>query len=129
MTDARDEIPEVRGCAQLRVVSRLGSFVVHRGLRAGAVLKPESWAQVYTPVVLTDGKSHPYGFGWRLDEVQGQKVHRHGGSWQGFKSDVARYLGSDLTVIVFANLAQAKSERVTDAVAALVEPALATKAE
>ncbi len=110
-------------------LSLLDMVAWDRGLRAGAVLKPESWAQVYTPVVLTDGKSHPYGFGWRLDEVQGQKVHRHGGSWQGFKSDVARYLGSDLTVIVFANLAQAKSERVTDAVAALVEPALATKAE
>ena len=107
-------------------LSLLDMVAWDRGLRVGAVLKPESWAQVYTPVTLTSGKTHPYGFGWRLDEVKGQKVRRHGGSWQGFKSDIARYLGSDLTVIVFANLAQAQPERVTDAVAALVEPALAT---
>lgn len=35
MTDAREQIPEVRACANLRVVSRLGSFVVHRGERNG----------------------------------------------------------------------------------------------
>jgi CubicO group peptidase (beta-lactamase class C family) len=109
-------------------LSLLDMVAWDRGLRAGAVLKAESWAQVYSPMALTNGKSHPYGFGWRLDEVKGQQVRRHGGSWQGFKSDIARYLDSDLTVIVFANLAQAQPERVTDAVAGLVEPALASAA-
>src|SRR4030095_10549336 len=33
-----------------------------RGLRAGAILKPESWAQVYTPVRLASGETYPYGF-------------------------------------------------------------------
>jgi hypothetical protein len=96
-----------------------------RGLRAGAVLKPESWNEVYAPVALTSGKTYPYGFGWKLDEVAGQKVRRHGGSWQGFKSDIARFLGSDLTVIVLANLAQARPERFTDALAGAVDPTLA----
>ena len=100
-----------------------------RGLRAKAVLSAASWNATFSPVQLNSGRRHPYGFGWAVDWVKGYNRYQHGGSWQGFKSDVARYLGSDLTVIVFANLAQAKSERVTDAVAALVEPALATKAE
>jgi hypothetical protein len=35
VSDARGELPEVRACADLRVVSRLGSFVLHRGVREG----------------------------------------------------------------------------------------------
>ena len=63
--------------------------------------------QVYTPVRLNSGKTYPYGFGWDVSETAGQQVHRHGGAWQGFKSGIARFLGSDLTVVVLANLAQA----------------------
>jgi CubicO group peptidase (beta-lactamase class C family) len=96
-----------------------------RGLRKRAVLRPESWRQVFTPVTLTSGGTHPYGFGWRLYQAAGRRVERHGGSWQGFKAEIARFLGSDLTVVVFANLAEAKPEIVADGLAALVDPALA----
>ena len=99
-----------------------------RGLRARAVLKPESWDQALTPATLRDGTRTQYGFGWRLFEVAGQKVERHAGAWQGFKTEIARFLGSDLTVIVLCNLAQAEPARFTDALAALVDPALAKPA-
>ena len=96
-----------------------------RGLRSGAVLKPASWAEVYAPVRLNSGKTYPYGFGWDVTETGGQKVHRHGGAWQGFKSEIARFLGSDLTIVVLANLAEADPERFTDGIAAILEPSLA----
>jgi hypothetical protein len=89
------------------------------------VLKPASWKEVYTPVRLNSGRTYPYGFGWDVEETAGQKVHRHGGAWQGFKSEIARFLGSDLTVVVLANLAQADPERFTDGIAGLLEPRLA----
>jgi CubicO group peptidase (beta-lactamase class C family) len=95
-----------------------------RGLRAGAVLTPGSWQEVYTPVRLNSGRTYPYGFGWDIEETAGQKVHRHGGAWQGFKSEITRYLGSDLTIVVLANLAEADPERFTDGIAALLEPSL-----
>jgi CubicO group peptidase (beta-lactamase class C family) len=82
-----------------------------RGLRARSVLRPESWAQVFTPAALTSGKHYPYGFGWGIREVAGQTVYEHGGSWQGFKTHIVRYQGDDLTVIALANLAQAQPER------------------
>ena len=41
-----------------------------QGLRAGKVLKPESWRQVYTPVMLNSGHSYPYGFGWDVYTLQ-----------------------------------------------------------
>jgi hypothetical protein len=78
-----------------------------RGLRAGAVLKPGSWEDVNTPVRLNSGKTFPYGFGWDIEERAGEKVRRHGGAWQGFTSEIARFVGSDLTVVVLANLAEA----------------------
>jgi hypothetical protein len=96
-----------------------------RGLRARAVLKPASRAEVFTPATLRDGTRTQYGFGWRLFEVAGQRVERHAGAWQGFKTEIARFLGSDLTVIVLCNLAQAEPAPFTDALAALVDPALA----
>jgi CubicO group peptidase (beta-lactamase class C family) len=81
----------------------LDLFAWDKGLRAKAILKPASWALVYTPVKLNSGKTHPYGFGWFLDTVAGESVYRHTGSWQGFKSAIARYQRRGLTVIVLAN--------------------------
>jgi adenosine deaminase len=60
-----------------------------------------------------------------LGEVRGHRVIEHGGAWQGFKSYIARYVDDKLTVIVFANLAQARQERIAHGVAAIYDPALA----
>ena len=76
----------------------------------GAILTPEL-APVFTPVTLNSGRRHPYGFGWEVDRIAGQDVHRHGGAWQGFKTYIARYLGDDITIIALANLAQADPGR------------------
>lgn len=95
-----------------------------RGLRAGAILKPESWAQMYTPVRLAGGETYPYGFGWSVGTVAGAPRYAHGGSWQGFKSYIARYLGADLTIILFANLAETDTEALVDGVATIIDPRL-----
>jgi len=96
-----------------------------RALRAGSVLKPESWAQVYTPVKLNSGKAYPYGFGWSLAPINGHDVHRHGGSWQGFKTDILRYPKDDLTAIALCNLGSANPEKFTDGIVGVIAPQLA----
>jgi N-acyl-D-aspartate/D-glutamate deacylase/CubicO group peptidase (beta-lactamase class C family) len=98
-----------------------------RALRAGAVLKAESWRAVFEPVRLNSGRRHTYGFGWDVDRLAGQNVQRHGGSWQGFKTYIARYLGDEVTVIALANLAQARPERLVRAIAAHLIPKLREK--
>jgi N-acyl-D-amino-acid deacylase len=95
-----------------------------RVLRAGSLLTTASWAATFEPVRLTSGRRHPYGLGWEVERLAGQDVQRHGGSWQGFQTHIARYLGDDLTVIVLANLAQARPARIGDAIAAHFIPAL-----
>lgn len=100
-----------------------------KGLRAGAILKPESWQQVYTPVRLNGGATYPYGFGWSVDNRDGAPFYSHGGSWQGFRSYIARYLGADVTIILFANLADTDTWKMVDGIATIIDPALAAPPE
>jgi N-acyl-D-amino-acid deacylase len=95
-----------------------------RGLAARAILKPESWNAIFAPVTLTSGRQHPYGFGWAVDRVAGQPLHRHGGAWQGFKASIARYQGDEVSLIVLANLAQANVDLINDEIAASLIPKL-----
>jgi len=94
-------------------------------VRARKVLSAASWDQVLQPVRLNSGKTYPYGFGWSITERGGKPLHEHGGSWQGFKTQFSRFIGDDLSIVVFANLAQAAPERIADGIASIVDPALA----
>src|SRR5262249_43637202 len=95
-----------------------------KGLRAGAVLSAKSWQQVNEPVTLTSGRHYPYGFGWSVDTVNGRPLISHGGSWQGFKTYISRYLGEGLTVLVLANSAAADPRRFAEGIAGAYRPAL-----
>src|SRR5438874_2597713 len=53
------------------------------------LLKRSSLEQMWTPVKLNNGKTFPYGFGWALGGVRGHRIIEHGGSWQGFKSQIS----------------------------------------
>src|SRR5438094_5831388 len=89
------------------------------------LIKKSSLEQMWTPVKLNNGKTYPYGFGWSLNEVRGHHLIEHGGSWQGFKSQIARYVDDKLTVVIFANLSQANQARIAHGVAAIYDPELA----
>jgi CubicO group peptidase (beta-lactamase class C family) len=96
-----------------------------KGLRSQAILSPASWAKVNEPVQLNSGKRFPYGFGWEVETLNGSPWIHHSGAWQGFKSNISRYLGEGLTIMVLANLAEADPERLSDGIAAILVPALA----
>src|SRR5437899_12590311 len=80
---------------------------------------------MWTPVKLNSGKTQDYGFGWGFAEVNGHHIIAHGGAWQGFKSHIARYVDDKLTIVVFANLAQANPTRIAHGIAAIYNPKLA----
>jgi CubicO group peptidase (beta-lactamase class C family) len=88
------------------------------------LLKKSSLEQMWTPVTLNGGKTAPYGFGWALGEVRGNRIVEHGGAWQGFKAFIARYVDKKLTVITFANLSQADPGKIAHGVAGIFDPAL-----
>jgi len=83
------------------------------------LLKRASLEAMWTPVKLNNGKTHPYGFGWTLGQVRGHRIVEHGGSWQGFKSQISRYVDDKLTVVVFANQSRANPAKIAHGVAAL----------
>ena len=88
------------------------------------LLKRSSLDQMWTAVKLNDGKTFPYGFGWGLGEVRGHHIVEHGGAWQGFKSQISRYVDDKLTIVVFANQARANPAKIAHGVAALFDPQL-----
>lgn len=88
------------------------------------LLKRSSLEQMWTPVRLNDGKVEPYGFGWSLGEVRGHRIIQHGGSWQGFRAYIARYVDQRLTVIVFANVDEADTGKLAHGVAGLYDAEL-----
>lgn len=91
------------------------------------LLKRTSLEQMWTPVKLNGGKTAPYGFGWRLGEANKHRLVEHGGAWQGFKSFIARYVDAKLTVIIFANSANADTEELAHGIAAIYNPKLASQ--
>ena len=88
------------------------------------LLSRASLKLMWAPVRLNNGSTYPYGFGWSLEDIRGHRLIAHGGSWQGFKAYIGRYVDDALTIVVFANLAQAQVERIAQRVATVCNPEL-----
>lgn len=93
-------------------------------LAGTAFLTEASRRAWWTPVKLANGGSHPYGMGWEVDFVRGHRIVGHGGAWQGFKTQILRFVDDRLTVILLANLGDARQTAVALGVAGLYNPAL-----
>jgi CubicO group peptidase (beta-lactamase class C family) len=83
------------------------------------LLKRSSLEQMWTVAKVKNGQRNPdhYGYGWSIEEKKGHKVIGHGGSWQGFKTHISRYVDDKLTVVVLINQADAEPGPITDRVA------------
>jgi CubicO group peptidase (beta-lactamase class C family) len=92
-----------------------------RGVRARALLKPDSWSQIFAPVVLNSGETHPYGFAWEITQQDGQTVHGHDGSFRGFEAIVTRYIEDDVTIIALANLVEVDLAQIAASIAKLMK--------
>jgi D-alanyl-D-alanine carboxypeptidase len=86
-------------------------------LYEGRVLTKASREAMWTPVRLTGGGSHGYGFGWILDSVDGHWRVRHGGSLPGFRAEMTRFPNDSLTVIVLTNADGARPEVIARGIA------------
>jgi CubicO group peptidase (beta-lactamase class C family) len=90
-------------------------------LRERKLLSEASYDAWWTPVSLGDGITFPYGFGWSLNEQRGRRLIEHGGSWQGFRAAIARYVEDGLTVVVLANAAGTPTEAIAHEIAGIVD--------
>jgi CubicO group peptidase (beta-lactamase class C family) len=85
------------------------------------LLRRSSLEQMWTVAPLRDGKPNAghYGYGWFIGAKKGHHVVEHEGQWQGFETQISRYVDDRLTVVVLTNLGDAKPERIADGVAAI----------
>ena len=75
-------------------------------LSGSSFLKPESKREIWKQFTFNDGKSSPYGFGWRISDVRGHKLIGHTGQTAGFGAANFRYVDDGVTVIVLTNLGE-----------------------
>jgi hypothetical protein len=83
------------------------------------LLKKSSLAQMWTVAPLRNGQpnSGHYGYGWFVEAQDGHRLIEHEGEWQGFETQISRYVDDQLTVVVLTNLAEAKPDRIAHGVA------------
>ncbi|MEQ9562851.1 MAG: serine hydrolase domain-containing protein [Woeseiaceae bacterium] len=65
------------------------------------------------------GESLDYGFGWRIEDFNGHKVLRHGGSWVGFRTHILRIPELRFSIVLLSNRADTDAENLVDQVAAI----------
>lgn len=85
------------------------------------VLKTSTLQQMWTITPLRNGtpNSGHYGLGWFVESRGGHRVIEHEGQWQGFETQISRYVDDRLTVVVLTNLGSAVPQRIADRVAAI----------
>ncbi|CAF1557355.1 unnamed protein product [Rotaria sp. Silwood1] len=102
-----------------------------KGLNSNKLLKEKaSFNQIWSPIRLNNNTTYPYGFGWELDEtVNGMRIVKHGGTWQGFQSYIIRVLDVKVTVIIFANVDAANVEEIALHILEIYDSQLALKSD
>lgn len=75
----------------------------------GAFLRPDTQLRVFTASTSNSGQVLPYGLGWFVQSVGGQKIAWHYGLWTANSSLIIKALDKRLTLVVLAN-----SDRLSD---------------
>ncbi len=88
-----------------------------QGLATHKLLKPASWESMTTRGKLNDGKTSTYGLGVFLRKLDDRQTIRHGGGIKGFRSDLAFFPDTSITIAVLTNSEGAHPERITDRIA------------
>jgi CubicO group peptidase (beta-lactamase class C family) len=93
-------------------------------LREERLLTKASLEQIWSPVILNDQTTFPYGFGWFVRQIPGHQTLAHSGALPGFSSFIWRFLDDKVTVIVLANSENADTGKISLRVAGFYRPVL-----
>jgi CubicO group peptidase (beta-lactamase class C family) len=120
--------PSATGGAGM-IASTVGDLVKWNAvLERQSLLRPESYAQIWTDAPLADAKPSGYGFGWFVSPVMKHRSQRHGGQTAGFTADFWRLPDDRVTVIVLTNLYGGSPELVSSRIAQYEVPQLRYRA-
>lgn len=88
--------------------------------RRKELIQPASLTRALKPMQLSNGESTEYGFGWYIDEFEGNKRYHHSGSTRGFRNNVQHFPDLDLTFLFLSN----RNETEARLIDSIVEAAL-----
>lgn len=91
-------------------------------LYSGNLVSRGTLDEAFTPARLNNGESTDYGFGWRIDDYKGARRVRHGGSWVGFRTHIARYPEVGLSIVILSNRADFDPESYVDPITDIYFP-------
>jgi D-alanyl-D-alanine carboxypeptidase len=91
----------------------------------GRIVSPTDVKLATTPDTLPNGSSTGYGFGWFVDEHDGQARIWHSGGTLGFAAMNEEYPGLGERIIVLGNVATGDINSIVDAVFRVLNPQLA----
>jgi len=78
-------------------------FIWEQALNTGKIISKESLEKVYSPLVLTNGRTRKYGYGWEVgSNTQGKLVY-HTGGLAGFRTYIERQITSNNAIIILTN--------------------------
>ncbi len=94
------------------------------------LLSEASRREMWTPVRLNDGSTHPYGFGWEVHQPNGRLLLRHTGITG---TEIVRVPGDTVGVVVLTNLGRgfggsANSWGIARRIAEMMVPAIQAEA-
>ena len=116
--------PSATGGAGM-LVSTIGDMVRWAAvLKKQEILKPESYALMFTDTLLTDGSRAGYGFGWFVAPMRDHRAIAHSGGTAGFGCNFLYLPDDDVTIIVLTNTGTANPTNFTDHFARVMVPGL-----
>ena len=69
----------------------------------GMFLTEESWEEVFSPAISTNGDTLAYGLGWFVDQQQGVKILWHYGWWDAISALIIKVPSEKMDFIIMAN--------------------------
>jgi CubicO group peptidase (beta-lactamase class C family) len=78
-------------------------YLYDQALYTDAIVPQSTLAEAFQPAQLYDGTESPYGFGWELGTVGGERSFAHGGKWLGYQSYYERFPDRKLSIVVLMN--------------------------
>ncbi|MEO7494240.1 MAG: serine hydrolase domain-containing protein [Massilia sp.] len=93
-----------QACAAGTLVSTIDDLAKwNRTISRGRLLRPASWARVFTPFKLNNGEASNYGYGWEVGSLRGHALMSQGGAINGYSAYTMRLPQDRVDVAVLSN--------------------------
>ncbi len=84
-----------------------------QALYGNELLTEENKERAFEPATLSNGYEYPYGFGFRLKEIDSSKVVYHYGKWNGFRTGLVRFIEDSTTVVILNHTNRPGNSKIT----------------